>query len=137
MYHAYLLHAFHEVGRVEHSLGDCDSSTIERLRDGQVKLFAARHEHYAVLIQMKTGTVSRHTFLNVLELHRIGPAQNPNYRHCRTNMQTVQHLLLHCPQLSEMRCQLLLSQPNIYNTLCTSSTQLRNTALFARRAMSC
>jgi hypothetical protein len=42
-----VFHVLHEVGIVEDSLGDKESSTIERLRDGQVKLGAARYEQYA------------------------------------------------------------------------------------------
>jgi hypothetical protein len=38
-------HALREAGRVEDSLGDKDSNTMERLKDGQVKLGPARHEH--------------------------------------------------------------------------------------------
>jgi hypothetical protein len=41
------LHALREAGRVQDSLEDKESSTMERLRDGQVKLGAARYEQYA------------------------------------------------------------------------------------------
>jgi hypothetical protein len=49
-----------------------ESDTMERLRDGQVKLGAARYEDYAgcqrqIVNQMRTTTVSRHMLLNVLE----------------------------------------------------------------------
>jgi hypothetical protein len=39
-----VVHALREAGRVEDSLRDKESSTIERLRDGQVKLGTARYE---------------------------------------------------------------------------------------------
>jgi hypothetical protein len=57
---------------VKDSLGNEESSTMERLRDGQVKLGATRYEQYAgsqrrIVNQIRTGTVSRHTLLNVLE----------------------------------------------------------------------
>jgi hypothetical protein len=86
----------------------------------------------SLVFQLRTGhaTVNGH-------LHRIDPARNPNCRHCLTNMETVQYLLLHCPQLSDLRRQLLPSLPSIYNTLYTSATQLRNTTHFAHSAMSC
>jgi hypothetical protein len=63
---------FVEAGREEDSLGDKESSTMERLMDGQVKLRAARYEQYVgsqrrLMNQIRTGTVSRHTLLNVLE----------------------------------------------------------------------
>jgi hypothetical protein len=64
--HSYYL----EAGREEDSLGDSESNTMERLRDGQVKLVAVRYEHHAgsqrrIVNQMRTGTMSRHTRLNV------------------------------------------------------------------------
>jgi hypothetical protein len=67
-----VLHALRQAGRVEDSLGDKESSTIERLRDGQAKLGEARYKHYAgsqrrLVNQIRTGTVSHHTLLNVLE----------------------------------------------------------------------
>jgi hypothetical protein len=45
---------------------------MEKLREGQVKLGAARYEQYAggqrrIVNQIKTSYVSRHTLLNVLE----------------------------------------------------------------------
>jgi hypothetical protein len=45
---------------------------MERLRDGQAKLCVVRQEHFAgsqrrMVNQMRTGTVSCHTLLNVLE----------------------------------------------------------------------
>jgi hypothetical protein len=71
MDHADMLHALNEAGRVD-SLADSESDTMERLKDGQVKLGAARYEHHAgsqkqIVNQMRTGTVSHQTFLNVLE----------------------------------------------------------------------
>jgi hypothetical protein len=47
MDHADVLHALREAGRVDDSLGEKESSTMERLRDGQVKLGAATYEQYA------------------------------------------------------------------------------------------
>jgi 23S rRNA maturation-related 3'-5' exoribonuclease YhaM len=68
-------YALREAGNVEDSLGDFETNTLERLRDGQVKLAAARYEHYAgsqkhMVNQMRTATVSRHTSLNVLEIRK-------------------------------------------------------------------
>jgi hypothetical protein len=42
-----VLHAFREVGEGEDTHGDDESVTMERLRDGLVKLGAVRYEHYA------------------------------------------------------------------------------------------
>jgi hypothetical protein len=47
MNHADVLHTLCEAGRVEDTLGDGDSNTLERLRNSQVKLGAARHKHFA------------------------------------------------------------------------------------------
>jgi hypothetical protein len=70
-----VLHALSEEGKVKDILKNKESSTMVRwsdLRDGQVKLSAARYEHYIgsqrrMVNQMRTSTVSRHTLLNVLE----------------------------------------------------------------------
>jgi hypothetical protein len=42
-----VLHALREAGRVDDSFGDKELNTIERLRDGQVKLGATRYEKFA------------------------------------------------------------------------------------------
>jgi hypothetical protein len=62
---------FLEARRVKDSLGEFESNTYERLRDGQVKLGSARYEDYAgsqrrMVKQMRTITVSCHTRFNVL-----------------------------------------------------------------------
>jgi hypothetical protein len=67
-----VFHAFREAERVEDLLEDSESDNMERLRDGRVKLGAAKYDHYAgsqrrTVNQMRTGTMSRHTLLNVLE----------------------------------------------------------------------
>jgi hypothetical protein len=54
------------------TLGDIESNTMERLRDSQVKLGADIYEDYSgiqrpIVNQMRTGIVSCHTPLNVLE----------------------------------------------------------------------
>jgi hypothetical protein len=72
MDHADVLHALREAERVEDALGDIESDTTERLRDGQVRFGAAIYEQYAcsqrrMVNQMGTGTVNGHTLLNVLE----------------------------------------------------------------------
>jgi hypothetical protein len=41
--HADVLHALSEEGRLDDSTGDSESDPMERLRDGQVKLCAARY----------------------------------------------------------------------------------------------
>jgi hypothetical protein len=70
--HSSNTHALHEAGIVKDSLGDFESNTTERLRDGQIKLGAARYEDYfgnerPMVNQMKTGTVSRLTLMNIPE----------------------------------------------------------------------
>jgi hypothetical protein len=61
-----------ESGRVDNSLGNNDSDTIEKLRDDEVKRCAAKYEHYAanqrrIVNQTRTGTVSHHRLLHLLE----------------------------------------------------------------------
>jgi hypothetical protein len=73
MDHADVLHAFREVRRVWDSLGDNELNTMKRLRDGQVKLGIARHEHYAggqrrMVNHLKTGIMSRHTLLGMFSV---------------------------------------------------------------------
>jgi hypothetical protein len=72
MNHSDVLHALCEAERVDDSLEDSESDTMERLRDGHVKLGVTRYEQYVgsqrrIVNQMRTGTVSRHTLLNVLK----------------------------------------------------------------------
>jgi hypothetical protein len=73
--HSSNTHCIHESGKVEDSLGDGVFNTIERLRDSQVKIDAARYDHYAgcqrMVNQMRTGTVSRNTILNVLDRRSV------------------------------------------------------------------
>jgi hypothetical protein len=45
--HSSNTHLLLEAGRVEDSLGDSESNTMERLKDGQVKLGADIYEDYA------------------------------------------------------------------------------------------
>jgi hypothetical protein len=56
---------------VEDSLGDFEPNTMKRLRDGQVKLGAARYEDYAgsqrPMMNQIIVIVSHHTLLNVPE----------------------------------------------------------------------
>jgi hypothetical protein len=47
MDHADVFHARLEAGRVQDSLEDGYSSTVESLRESQVKLDTARHEHFS------------------------------------------------------------------------------------------
>jgi hypothetical protein len=61
--HSDVLHALLEAVRVKEPIGDFDSETMERLKDGQVKLCAASYEHYAgsqrqIVNQMRTGTLN-------------------------------------------------------------------------------
>jgi hypothetical protein len=63
--------ALREVRRVEDSLRDNESNTMERLKDAHVNLAAASYEHYAssqrrMVNQIISGPVSRHKLLNVL-----------------------------------------------------------------------
>jgi hypothetical protein len=68
MDHAYMLHVIREDKKSGGLTWRGWISNKEKLRDGQVKLGAVRHEQFAgsqrqMVNQMRTGTVSRHMLL--------------------------------------------------------------------------
>jgi hypothetical protein len=70
--HSSNTHVFRRAGRVENSFGDLESHTMERLRDGQVKLGVDMYEDYAssqrpMVNQKITSSWSHHILLNVVE----------------------------------------------------------------------
>jgi hypothetical protein len=72
MDHADVLHALCEAGRLEDSLGEGDSSTMERLKNSHIYRIATNLHTNAssqreIVNRMRTGTVSRHMLLNVLK----------------------------------------------------------------------
>jgi hypothetical protein len=71
MEHADVFLALCEVGRMEDSLGNGDSNTMERLKKGQVKLGAVTQEHYAgsqrrIFNQTRTVNACFYKLLNLL-----------------------------------------------------------------------
>ena len=69
-------------------------------------------------------------------LNRIKKDHSAQCRLCGHPNETVEHHLLHCPQLNDLRCSLLPAQPSIYNTLFCDKFQLENTCLFYYKASS-
>ena len=83
---------------------------------------------------------TQHVPLN-FHLNRINPEKPPHCVLCGHPYETVEHVLLDCKMLHDLRQLHLPSNPTIENTLYCSLTQLKRTVLFydmicARRANS-
>ena len=83
----------------------------------------------ALIFQFRTG----HTAVNY-HLNRIMPQHEPMCRHCDFPYETVDHILVDCPNLQKLG-KLLPPEPNIHNTLYGPLDQLYRTASFIRLAM--
>ena len=62
--------------------------------------------------------------------NRFDPLVAPMCRHCGYHRETVEHHLLHCRPLTELRKELLPKYPNIENCLYGNRAQLENTAKY-------
>jgi ribonuclease HI len=91
-----------------------------------------KRKDQSLVFQLRTGHAPVNQHLN-----RINPILKPNCRHCQKQMETVDHILLHCSRLSASRSQYLPLNPTIANTLYTNTTQLQKTCTFVREAMGC
>ena len=69
-------------------------------------------------------------------LSKIKKNHSSHCRLCGYYNETVEHHLLDCPQLNDLRCSLLPAQPSISNTLFCSKEQLQNTCTFFYEASS-
>ena len=67
--------------------------------------------------------------------NRLNPQHAPHCRHCNTPYETVNHILLECPTLQQLRRELLPPQPSVQNTLYGAYTQLIKTCKFIRLAL--
>ena len=65
-----------------------------------------------------------------MHLNMINPMQEPVCPLCPCAYETVEHFLIECPQLSNIRDVLLPPCPNIDNTLYSDSDQLKRTAQY-------
>ena len=63
-------------------------------------------------------------------LNRINPEHPPMCPLCNAQFETTSHLLLHCPNLQDLRHQFLPPSPDINNTLYSTSDQLKRTSSY-------
>ena len=74
-----------------------------------------------------------HAPLNA-HLNKITKDHLPNCNLCSHNKEDVQHFLLECPALTDLRDRLLPRNPTIQSTLYSDKHQLKNTAKYFRMA---
>ena len=82
-------------------------------------------KHQCNIFRLRTG----HAFLN-MHRNRLNPQVQPNCRHCGQQNETVEHHLLYCGQLKEIRKNLLPENPLISECLYGSRDQLLKTSIF-------
>ena len=75
------------------------------------------------IFRLRTGHVNLNFHRN-----RIDPLYAPMCRHCMYPYETVEHYLLYCNRLSELRDRLLPPNPTIENCLYSNSIQLKKTS---------
>ena len=90
-----------------------------------------RRGDQSLIFQLRT----QHVPLNC-HLNRIGVKESAACPLCDHPSETVEHLLIDCRRLTELRGRFLPRQPSISNCLFTSSQQLRQTCDFYRMAYS-
>ena len=76
---------------------------------------------------------SNHIPLNA-HLNRITTNHPPNCALCDFEEESVDHFLFHCPALTDIRRQFLPKNPDLENTLYSTTTQLRQTYTFFEMA---
>ncbi|GFS05370.1 hypothetical protein ElyMa_002936200 [Elysia marginata] len=69
---------------------------------------------------------TQHAPLNY-HLNRINSQHPPMCSLCNDQLETTDHLLLHCPNLDDLRQDLLPPTPDITNILNSTTDQLKNT----------
>ena len=89
------------------------------------KLKDLPRKEQSIIFQLRT----QHAPIN-MHLNKINPQHPPMCSLCEYPYETVEHLLLHCPKLKDIRQKFLPTPPDITNTLYSSRDQLFNTALF-------
>ena len=87
-------------------------------------------QEQCTIFQLRTGhcTLNKH-------LNRTRKDHPPTCRHCSTSEETVQHHLLECSHLLNIRKTLLPPAPTIQNCLYGTTAQLKNTARYHRMAL--
>ena len=91
--------------------------------------FLNRLDQYTIF-HLRTGHGKTNAHLN-----RIDPAHPPLCRNCTHPYETTKHILFECPRLVNERRELLPPFPTVQNTLYTTKSQLQNTSMFFRLAM--
>ncbi|GFS18047.1 ribonuclease H [Elysia marginata] len=99
------------------------------------------NDHIRTISRKEQVTIFRlrtqHAPLNY-RLNRINPQHPPMCPLCNDQFETTDHLLLHCPNLDDLRQDLLPPAPditNITNILYSTTEQLKNTSKFYHMAM--
>ena len=85
--------------------------------------------HQSTIFQWRTT----HAKVN-FHYNRFNAEHAPHCRKCDSPYETVGHILLECPQLEQLRRELLPPQPSIQNTLYGPCTQLIKTCKFINLA---
>ena len=102
-----------------------------RTRPTQRKETALNRQEESSLFQLRTG----HCLLNS-HLSRTHKSHSSLCRHCQLVDETVQHHLLECSELGDLRAELLPPTPTIESCLYpTAEKQLKRTARFHRMAL--
>ena len=77
------------------------------------------------IFRLRTGHINLNFHRN-----RIDPLFAPMCRHCMHPYETVEHFLIYCDRLVELRKRLLPPNPTIENCLYSNSLQLKKTSQF-------
>ena len=93
-----------------------------------IKLMNRKHQ---IIFRLRTQNITLNQHLN-----RINPEMLPLCPLCSHYEENVEHFLLTCPKLQDLRKQYLPPIPTLGNTLYTSLDQLEKTSTFTNMAMS-
>ena len=86
----------------------------------------------SLIFRARTGHLHTNKHIN-----RINPMWEPHCRHCDYHEETVEHLLLHCPNLAVLRRRLLHTPTDLQNLLYSGADQMTRTCGFLREALRC
>ena len=88
-----------------------------------------KRQEQSLIFRLRTGHIPLNSHLHRIKKNH--PAQCPL---CGSPNETVEHHLLHCNRLNELRRDFLPAQPSIRNSLYGDSEQLRATCTFFNQA---
>ena len=86
----------------------------------------------SLIFRARTGHLHTNKHIN-----RINPMWEPHCRHCDYHEETVEHLLLHCPNLAVLRRRLLHTPTDLQGLLYSGLDQMTKTCDFLREALRC